>query len=122
MYHIEAIKDNVPIPYDLLELADPSRDQIDSYLSRENCYVAKHASEVLGVLALYKIDAYTVEVKNIAVRESEQKKGIGRALLRYAERICEENGHRKLIIATGNSSLVQLSFYQKMGFEIDRLE
>ncbi|MFC5046137.1 GNAT family N-acetyltransferase [Aquimarina hainanensis] len=106
---------------DLLELADPSRIQIESYLASGTCYIAVSNMETIGVIVLHKINATTIEIKNIAIKESQQKKGYGKALLAYAEKISRDSGFKKLIIGTGNSSIGQLTLYQKVGFEIDRI-
>ncbi|MFK7951318.1 MAG: GNAT family N-acetyltransferase [Ekhidna sp.] len=110
------------IPFDLLELADPSRVLIDSYLEAGRCFVASLESKIIGVIVLKEIDSTTVEIKNIAVQESEQGKGIGTKLLRYAHQISVDQGCEKLMIGTGNSSVSQLALYQKEGFEIERID
>jgi aminoglycoside 6'-N-acetyltransferase I len=120
--HIEKIKEHNDIPIDLLELADPSRVQINEYLKTGTCYVAKVDSKVIGVLVLHQIDATSMEVKNIAVDENEQGKGFGKLLLRYSELVSRELGFDKLLIGTGNSSIKQLALYQKAGFEISKLQ
>jgi len=120
--HIELLTDKQEVPFDLLELADPSRAQIRSNLTTGSCYVAKIESKIVGVIILSKIDLTTIEIKNIAVKESEQGKGIGKVLLKYAEKISQELDYKKLIIGTGNSSIGQLALYQKSGFEIDKIE
>jgi aminoglycoside 6'-N-acetyltransferase I len=71
---------------------------------------------------LDQIDATSIEVKNIAIRECEQGKGFGKALLRYSESVSRELGFEKLVIGTGNSSLGQLALYQKEGFDISRIQ
>lgn len=116
--HIEKIKENSYIPFDLLELADPSRIRINEYLKTGTCYVAKDDSKVIGVLVLHPIDSTSIEIKNIAVDESEQGKGFGKELLRYSDLVSRELGFEKLVIGTGNSSLDQLALYQKEGFEM----
>ncbi|MEM9053430.1 MAG: GNAT family N-acetyltransferase [Bacteroidota bacterium] len=116
--HIEELEANSDIPYDLLELADPSRIQIDEYLKTGTCYVAKVDSKVVGVVVLSRVDSTSIEVKNIAIYEREQGKGFGKALLRYSELVSRELGFDRLIIGTGNSSLNQLGLYQKLGFEV----
>ena len=120
--YIEPIKEKEKIPFDLLELADPSRVQIESYLNAGLCFIIRFESEIVGVIVLNEIDSTIIEIKNIAVRESEQGKGFGKALLKYSEKISRESGYQKLIIGTGNSSVRQLALYQKEGFEIDRIE
>lgn len=116
--HIEQIKRNRDTPYELLELADPSRIRINEYLKTGTCYVAIVHSKVVGVVVLHPIDLVSIEIKNIAVSESKQGKGVGKALLRYAESVSRQLGFEKLVIGTGNSSLGQLALYQKEGFEM----
>lgn len=120
--HIGPLAKNQRAPFELLEMADPSRLRIESYLKTGNCYIAQINSRVLGVMILNKIDSTTIEIMNIAIQESEQRKGFGKALLRYSEKISQESGFKKIIIGTGNSSIGQLDLYQKEGFEVDRIE
>jgi aminoglycoside 6'-N-acetyltransferase I len=120
--NIEAVTQIQDIPFDLLELADPSRAQINEYLKTGTCYVAKIDTKTVGVLVLNQIDPTRMEVKNIAVKETEQGKGLGKALLRYSELTSRAAGFEKLVIGTGNSSIGQLALYQKEGFEMCRIE
>ena len=109
-------------PYDLLLLADPSREMVDSYLKNGCCYVAKKNNHIVGVMVLIEVTADTLEIKNIAVQQTEQRKGIGKLLLNHAEQVCGEKHYSKLKIATGNSSIAQLALYQKQGFEIEGID
>jgi aminoglycoside 6'-N-acetyltransferase I len=78
--------------------------------------------KVIGAMVLNKVDSTTNEIKNIAIKVSELGRGHGKALLKFAEEISRELGHKKLIVGTGNSSIGQLALYQKVGFELDRIE
>ncbi|MEO0897157.1 MAG: GNAT family N-acetyltransferase [Bacteroidota bacterium] len=120
--YIEEIKETKDIPFDLLELADPSRPQINKYVKTGKCYIGKVNAKIKGVFVLHEISSTNIEVKNIAVRESEQGKGLGKALLRHAQIISLELGYKTMTIGTGNSSIGQLALYQKMGFEIARID
>lgn len=59
---------------------------------------------------------------NIAVCEEYQGKGLGKRLLEHAKRTGKQLGYRILEIGTGNSSLKQLSLYQRCGFRIVGVE
>lgn len=120
--NFELLNRTQDIPYDLLELADPSRIQVESYLKTGTCYIAKFESEIIGVIVLNRVDPTTIEIKNIAVRESEQGKGYGKALLKYSEQVSRESGYKKMVIGTGNSSIGQLALYQKEGFKFARIK
>ncbi len=120
--HIEPLTDSQQAPFDLLELADPSKAQINTYLASGTCYVAKRDSELIGVMVLKEVDSSTIEIKNIALKKSARGKGIGKILLKYAAKVSRENGYEVLLIGTGNSSVGQLALYQKEGFEMKRIE
>lgn len=120
--HIEKLNDPNQPPYELLELADPSFDQINQYLKLGSCYIAKQQKEVIGVIVLVPIDTISIEIKNIAIKESVQGKGFGKLLLRFVEKISRASNHKKILIGTGNSSIGQLALYQKEGFEIVRIK
>ncbi|AIQ13740.1 acetyltransferase [Paenibacillus durus] len=121
--HIRMLASDEPPPYELLLLADPSRDLVDRYLQKGTCYIAVLSEEALlqkpvGVFVLLPRGAETVEIMNIAVREDAQGKGIGRRLLQAAIEIAKAFEARNIEIGTGNSSIHQLALYQKYGFRI----
>jgi ribosomal protein S18 acetylase RimI-like enzyme len=109
------------LPYDLLYLADPSVKMIEKYIFASSVYVAIIDEQIVGVLALFPIDKTLVEIKNIAVLETQQGKGIGKQLLTFAIAEAREKGFQNIQIGTANSSIGQLALYQKMGFEIDHI-
>lgn len=119
-FDLKLIQENYP--YELLLLADPSQVQIEHYLFEGNCYIAVVGEEVIAVLVLQQISKNTVEIKNIAVSKSYQKKGIGKQLLQQATKITQDAGFEILRVATGNSSMNQLAFYQKSGFEMLQIQ
>lgn len=121
-FEVNPLSHEQEIPYDLLELADPSRAQIDSYLKAGTCYIARQGASVVGVLVLVGTNPSFLEIKNIAIEESYQRRGLGKRLLKYAEKIARKAGYTRLAIGTGNSSIGQLALYQKEGFEIERID
>ncbi len=120
--HIDLLKAGESVPLELLEQADPSRAQINAYLETGECYVARAEARFIGVVVLDEPSAGTVEIMNISVDPSYQRRGIGRRLLQFAERIAREKGFVRLLIGTGNSSISQLALYQSEGFEMVRIE
>lgn len=105
-------------PYDLLLLADPSRELVNAYIAEGECYIAEEQNDSIGVFVMVPLTNGTVEIKNIAVREDKQGHGIGRKLLQEAIEIAKSNGYKSIEIGTGNSSIGQLALYQKCGFRI----
>ncbi|CEN21765.1 GNAT family N-acetyltransferase [Paraclostridium sordellii] len=106
------------IPYKLLYSADPSIEYVNDYLNRGDCYIAYNNDEVLGVYVLIKTRPSTLELVNIAVKESYQDSGIGKKLVASAIDKARELKVKTLEVGTGNSSISQLAFYQKCGFRI----
>jgi ribosomal protein S18 acetylase RimI-like enzyme len=91
---------------------------IEKYIFASSFYVAIIDAQIVGVLALLPIGETLIEIKNIAVAETHQGKGIGKKLLEYAFSDAREKGFQDIQIGTANSSIGQLALYQKMGFEM----
>lgn len=105
-------------PYDLLLLADPSREIVEAYVTEGECYVADENCDIIGVFVIVPLPEVTVEIKNIAIREDRQGQGIGKKLLQEAINVAKSKGYEHIEIGTGNSSIGQLALYQKCGFRI----
>jgi aminoglycoside 6'-N-acetyltransferase I len=119
---VRKILDNEDIPYGLLLDADPSMEVISTYLDLSEIYVALLEDKIIGTFVLYPVDDDTLEIKNIAVDESLQRRGIGKLLLNKAEQISVSKGAKKIDIATSNASFEALSLYQKAGFDMHSLK
>ena len=120
--NVKKVDSREEIPWKLLELADPSTNNIEKYLVSGTCYVARINCDIIGVIVLDELNTSVIEVKNISIKDSFQRKGYGKFLLRYAEKVSKQLGYYKLKIGTGNSSIGQLALYQKLGFEILRID
>ncbi|MBY7736406.1 GNAT family N-acetyltransferase [Paenibacillus polymyxa] len=116
--NIRLLNSNENYPLELLLLADPSRQLVEEYLKRGQCYVAEIDHQIVGVYVLLPTRPETIEVVNIAVSEVMQGKGIGRQLVTHAIETARIQGYKTLEIGTGNSSIGQLALYQKCGFRI----
>jgi ribosomal protein S18 acetylase RimI-like enzyme len=116
--HIKEVSNLENVPYDLLLLADPSKKNIDNYLSKSSLYVAQCSDEIIGCYVLCPKDNDTVELMNIAVPQLHQNKGFGTMLLQDAFEKSKAKRFKKIRVGTGNSSLGQLHLYKKAGFEI----
>jgi ribosomal protein S18 acetylase RimI-like enzyme len=112
--HIEEIHSHREHFMDLLLLADPSREMIMKYLNHGWLFVLYEQDEVYGVIHLDPQEDDIVEIKNISVNEEVQGRGYGRHLINHAITFSRDNGYKKIIVGTGNSS--NFVFYQKMGF------
>ncbi|MER1958916.1 MAG: GNAT family N-acetyltransferase [Solibacillus sp.] len=118
---IRKLKHNENPPMDLLLLADPSEKSITKYLDKSEVYVAVEKNIIIGVYALMEIGPKRAELMNIAVADSHQGKGMGKALVLHAIEVARANDMQSIELGTGNSSIQQLALYQKCGFRMKEI-
>jgi predicted GNAT family N-acyltransferase len=70
---------------------------------------------LLGCCLLSRVDAGTVRLRQMAVPNNMQGKGIGRALMIFAENIARDLGYKKLCMHARKTAV---GFYQKLGYTI----
>ncbi|SHK46810.1 GNAT family N-acetyltransferase [Chryseobacterium polytrichastri] len=112
-YNIDAASE---IPYELLLLADETKEAIDKYIFECNIYILNNGSQDIAVIALYKNNETELEIKNMAVIEAYRSKGIGNMLINQAKEIAKENHYTSLIVGTSDTGFQQIKFYEKNGF------
>lgn len=105
------------IPYELLLLADETRDAIDQYIFKCDIYLLYDRTESIAVMALYKNGDSELEIKNIAVIESYRSKGIGSILIKKAKEIALDSHYKILSVGTSDTGFQQIRFYEKNGFK-----
>jgi ribosomal protein S18 acetylase RimI-like enzyme len=105
-------------PMELLLLADPSRNIVEEYARRGECFVAEVNGSIIGVYILLPTRPETVELVNIAVTETLHSRGFGKQLVMDAIKVAKSKGFKTIEVGTGNSSIGQLALYQKCGFRI----
>src|ERR1700744_4352779 len=70
---------------------------------------------LLGCCLLTRMDAATIRLRQMAVPNNMQGKGIGRALMIFAENIARDLGYKKLCMHARKTAV---GFYQKLGYGI----
>ncbi|MGL4584178.1 MAG: GNAT family N-acetyltransferase [Flavobacterium sp.] len=115
-YKIELITDDSRLPYPLLLLADETVKAIDKYIFESDVYVLTEEGEQLAVFCLYKIDKDTLEIKNIAVSNELQGKGIGTLLIGEIVHIAKDCGYVRLVVGTADCGIDQIRFYERNDF------
>jgi predicted GNAT family N-acyltransferase len=70
---------------------------------------------LLGCCLLSPMNASTIRLRQMAVPNNMQGKGIGRALMIFAENIARDQGYRKLCMHARKTAL---GFYMKLGYTI----
>jgi predicted GNAT family N-acyltransferase len=71
--------------------------------------------KLLGCCLLTRMDAFTVRLRQMAVPNNMQGKGVGRALMIFAENIARDLGYRKLCMHARQTAV---GFYQKLGYSV----
>lgn len=114
MKFLESLPTDVPIV--LLQQADPSIENIHSYLDDGLCYVAKDNGRIVAV-CIVQIERQKAEIQNISVLSNLQGKGIGGGLLRFTIDKLKQKGVTRVELGTGSFGY-QLTFYQRAGFRV----
>lgn len=117
-YTLRKLQSNDSIPFDLLLLADETIEAIEKYIFDSEVYIASENEQLtpVAVVALYKISEADIEIKNIAVAEKWQRKGIGSCLISEVKKIAIANQYENILVGTADGSSRQIHFYEKNGF------
>ncbi len=71
--------------------------------------------KMLGCCMLIREDNQTVRLRQMAVLNNLQGKGIGRALMQFAENLARDRGYRRI---TMHARKTAIGFYEKLGYEV----
>ena len=88
------------------------------YLEKEKediLCVCENEGQIVGCCILTPIDKNIVQLRQMAVEDSTQKKGIGAKLLLFAEESAKENGFDKIVL---HARKVAIGFYLKYNYDI----
>jgi GNAT superfamily N-acetyltransferase len=94
----------------------PMRADYAALVDRELVWVAAAAHGVLGVLVVRPGDE-SVLLENVAVAPAWQGKGIGRALIRFAEERARALGAMEITLYTNELMTENLRLYPALGYE-----
>lgn len=75
--------------------------------------------KMLGCCMLIREQPGTVRLRQMAVINNLQGKGIGRALMQFAENIARDRGFRRI---TMHARKTAIGFYEKLGYEVSGKE
>lgn len=99
----------------LLLLGDEQECMIDRYLERGDMFVMFNSEKQAIAVAVVTVeDEKTIELKNLAVSESEQGKGFGRQMLNFLFHFYGKN-YETLLVGTGDVQTT-IGFYEHCGF------
>lgn len=74
---------------------------------------------ILGCCLLTRVDKDCVRLRQMAVQNNLQGKGIGAAMMNFTENIARDMGYRKLIMHARKTAI---GFYEKLGYKVNGKE
>lgn len=77
--------------------------------------VAENNNQIIACVLLKIIDKDTIQIRQMAVSPTEQKKGRGSMLMIYAENFCKLNEYYEIVLHARKSAV---DFYQKLNYQI----
>ena len=82
---------------------------------KNNLHIVAYEDErMLGCCMLIEEDPQTVRLRQMAVMNDLQGKGIGKALMQFAENLARDRGFKKITMHARKNAL---GFYEKMGYK-----
>ena len=82
---------------------------------KDNLLIAAYEDDVMmGCCMLVEEDPKTVRLRQMAVINNTQRKGIGRALMLFAENLARDRGYHKITMHARKDAV---GFYEKMGYK-----
>ncbi|HUZ59272.1 MAG TPA: GNAT family N-acetyltransferase [Hanamia sp.] len=71
--------------------------------------------KMLGCCLLTRMDHNCVRLRQMAVQNNLQGKGIGASMMNYAENIARDSGYKKMIMHARKTAI---GFYEKLGYSV----
>ena len=71
--------------------------------------------KILACCLLTKIDNTTIKLRQMAVQNNLQGKGIGASMMSFAETVARDRGYKKLMMHARNTAI---GFYEKFDFKV----
>lgn len=98
--------------------------QIEAARGHETALIAELDGEAAGFACLRVLrcvcyaDPYA-EVSEMYVRPAHRRRGVGRALMSFAERLARDAGADEIRVLTGADNVAGRAFYRALGYAVD---
>lgn len=109
------------IPLELLLIADPDKNSIESYIQDSICFSGQQHGQIVAVCVVNTQTKHQCEITNISVETQFQKSGVGSKLLKFALQALKSLRYKRVVLGTGTFGY-QLTFYQRFGFRFDYID
>ena len=103
----EVLRKPLGLSYDPTELAGEK----DSFH-----FALREGTELVACLVLKPLNEHCIKMRQLAVRESYQGKGVGRELVNYAESFAKGRGNEEIVLHARETAR---GFYEKLGYEAE---
>jgi predicted N-acetyltransferase YhbS len=91
-----------------------SNDELEK--EKNNILIASFDEEdMLGCCMLTPVDSNTVQLRQMAVPDKLQGKGIGASIMSFAENLARDKGYNRMIMHARDSAI---GFYERFGYKI----
>ena len=91
-----------------------SQEDLDK--EKDHIHIASFEDdELLGCCMLTKVDPHTLQLRQMAVKDNIQRKGIGASIVSFAESIAKDKGYRRIIMHARDTAI---GFYEKFGYKV----
>lgn len=113
---IKKIEDDRQKYLELLLLADPDINVVESYINEGALFAVYDDNKLVSSALIIDINSDVCELKNIATYKEYQKKGYASALIEYITKYYK-GIYSTMIVGTANSSFNNILFYENCGFK-----
>lgn len=95
-----------------------TKEELES--EKDNMLIAAFEDDdILGCCMLVEKDAETTRLRQMAVLNNLQGKGVGSAILQFAENLARDRGYKKIIMHARKNTA---EFFEKCGYKISGTE
>ncbi|PPA71964.1 GNAT family N-acetyltransferase [Jeotgalibacillus proteolyticus] len=105
-----------------LKMADDNEQEINSYIKTGSLWSIRDQESIIGAVLLIPYGNSGLEIKNIALAEEMRGKGTGKSVIERIVQLARNEGYKKLLVGTANSSIETIIFYQKCGFRMKEVK
>ena len=91
-----------------------SKEELEN--EKDNIHIAVFEDdELLGCCMLTKIDRQTLQLRQMAVKDNLQRKGIGASIMSFVETISRDKGYKNIVMHARDTAI---GFYEKFGYKV----
>jgi DNA-binding MarR family transcriptional regulator/GNAT superfamily N-acetyltransferase len=86
--------------------------------AKEHLWVVEKGTEIIGSIAIVKVDENIAQLRWLLVEPHERNKGIGNKLMYEALTFCKNRSYQKVILGTFSDLIIARRLYERYGFRL----